>query len=63
MTEILGGELPIEVFEMDAGLVCVKQKSATGEEQTILLKLDQMERLASWLIQYAQTDRENLAEE
>ena len=63
MTELIRGELPIELYEKKAGLVCVSQKSASGEAQTILLELDQMEKLSNWLLQYAQMIREGQAEE
>lgn len=63
MTELIGGGLPVEVYEKKAGLVCVNQKSASGEEQTIVLELDQMEKLSNWLLQYAQTVRETQGEE
>ena len=63
MTELIGGESPIGVHEIKFGLVCVNQKSASGGGQTILLELDQMEKLSNWLFQYAQTARESLAEE
>ncbi|MCL4469727.1 MAG: hypothetical protein ACYC05_03515 [Sulfuricella sp.] len=63
MTELIGGGSPIEVYEKKAGLVCVNQKSASGEEQTILIELEQMEKLTNWLLQYAQTVRETQVEE
>jgi len=63
MTELVGGVSPIEVYEKEAGLVCINQKSASGEEQTILLELEQMEKLSNWLLQYAQTVRETQVEE
>ncbi len=63
MTELIGGGSPIEVYEKKAGLVCVNQKSASGEEQTILIELGQMEKLTNWLLQYAQTVRETQVEE
>lgn len=63
MTELIGGGSPIEVYEKKAGLVCVNQKSASGEEQTILLELEQIEKLSNWLLQYAQIIREGQTEE
>jgi hypothetical protein len=63
MTELIGGGSPIEVHEKKAGLVCVSQKSASGEAQTILLELDQIEKLSNWLLQYAQIIREGQTEE
>lgn len=63
MTELIGGGSPIEVYEKKAGLVCVNQKLASGEEQTILLELEQIEKLSNWLLQYAQIIRESQTEE
>lgn len=63
MTELIKGELPIELDEKKVGLVSISQKSASGEAQTILLGLEQMEKLSNWLIQYAQIIREGQTEE
>ncbi len=57
------GAMPIEVFEDDAGQVCIKQISASGEEQSITLGLEQAEHLANWCIQYAQSATDDLMEE
>lgn len=63
MSVIFQGKLPIEVFEDDAGQVCIKQVSDSGEEQSITLGLMQAEHLANWCIQYAQSATEDLMEE
>lgn len=63
MPTVFDGVLPIEVFEDDAGRVCIKQTSASGEEQSITLGLEQAEHLANWCIQYAHTATDALMEE
>lgn len=57
------GRLPIEVIEDDAGQICIKQTSASGEEQSITLGLEQAEHLANWCIQYAHSATDDLMEE
>lgn len=63
MPTTFNGSLPIDVYENDAGHVCVKQTSASGEEQLITLELTQAEHLANWCIQFAQTATDALMEE
>jgi len=63
MSTVFNGVLPIEVSEDDVGRVCIKQISASGEEQTIILGLEQAEHLANWCIQYAYTATDALMEE
>jgi len=63
MPTVFNGTLPIEVYENDAGQVCIKQTSASGEEQMITLELVQTEHLANWCIQYAHTATDALMEE
>lgn len=63
MTTTFKGTLPVEVFENGAGQVCIKQVSASGEEQSITLGLEQAEHLANWFIQYATTATDGLMEE
>ena len=63
MTTIFKGALPVEVYENDAGQVCIKQISSSGEEQSITLGLEQAEHLANWCIQYAQSATDDLMEE
>lgn len=63
MPTTFNGALPVEIFENDAGLVCIRQVSASGEEQSITLGLEQAEHLANWCIQYARTAIDDLMEE
>lgn len=63
MTKITGGQSTIEVSESEGGLVSLRQKPASGEEQTIFLDPHQAESLANWFMQYVRTSREALSEE
>lgn len=63
MPTTFSGSQPIDVYENGAGLVCITQTSASGEEQTITLELTQAEHLANWCIQYAHTATDELMEE
>lgn len=63
MSTTFNGAQPVEVSENDAGLVTIRQMSAGGEEQTVMLSLTQAEHLANWCIQYAQTATDSLMEE
>ena len=63
MPTTFDGALPIEVYENDAGQVCITQNADSGEKQTIVLGLMQAEHLANWCIQYAQTATDALMDE
>ncbi len=63
MKTSIEGKSTIDVYAAQVGQVCIKQKTDSEAEQTVVLDLNQAEKLANWLQDYIVIARESLTDE